>query len=153
MKAIRWLTMILLMGTGFVNLTGGILAVFPGLFEVAADPATQGSTSPHEPELERAGNRREVTLRELARTRYGATALLLMTTAFFQLGVAANLRWLLRWGAPFTLIPLAVAGLGVGTELWGWHFKGELSGLNLLGIWASGLLGALAMARLRGHST
>ena len=131
--ALRYVTVLLLAGLGLVNFLAGFLYLFPGAAEVLfAD-------------LEALAAGREVdsdssvSVWELMRGRYGATAVLLIALSQIQLYTACALGALPRWG-PLSWIAVGVAALSATAELWGWYLKGELIGLNLFGLAVSGLL-------------
>lgn len=147
MSPLRTLVAVLVTFAGIANGVGGILALFPGVFEAemarTAARAEAGNADAGEAAAGGEATEGGPSLVALARTRYGATALLLLTTALVQIAVASQLPWLRA------LVPAAAVVLGVAAELWGWQLKSELSVFNVFGLAASGLLAVVTVAALR----
>lgn len=151
MSPLRTLVAVLVTFAGIANGVGGILALFPGVFEAemarTAARAEAGNADAGEAAAGGEATEGGPSLVALARTRYGATALLLLTTALVQIAVASQLPWLLVW--PRALVPAAAVVLGIAAELWGWQLESELSVFNVFGLAASGLLAVVTATALR----
>jgi hypothetical protein len=123
-RGLRILVLGGLLALATVNFFAGLLALFPGLFEVAlqraVDPARSGVSG-------------DVALLELLVTPYGAFALALLLGAALQYAAFGGLGALLRDGLRGALLIAGVALLTAGLEVWGVYFKGRVDVVNALG--------------------
>ena len=140
MRGLRALVLGGLLALATVNFVSGLLALFPGLFEVAlqraVDPARSGTSG-------------DVAPLELLATPYGAFAIALLLGAALQYAAVGGLGALLRDGSRGASLITGLALLTAGLELWGVYFKGQLSVVNSLGLLLAVALMVLVRATAR----
>ena len=118
--------------SGFLNLLGGILALFPGLFEVA---------------LQREGEAPggEVGLLELLATPYGRWSLALLAVGSLQLAAMGGLGLLASGGVHGIAALFVLALASGGIEIWGIVAKEGSIAVNLPGLLTAALLVGLGI--------